>query len=347
MGIDIHYVSSQDGVRLAWTVHTGGPGTALVAMRPPQFSHIEREWGMNFSHHEFEAFLPARPVLRSDPRGTGLSDRDCADQSIARRTADLAAVIDAAGFERVVLDAISAAALPAIAYAAAFPERVEALVLQNPFLHGEEVWNAPNRHALLSLASIDWPLCTETLAWLTWPAGDRESLTALARYIASCIGPDDFRAMAAAEMEADFRPLLPGVSVPTLVLGNSRFERMVPSEHSREAAAAIPGATYVSVQSPRERVLAISGFLRDGSATALAAVQPAPLLAEPVHLSPRELEVLQLIASGLSNREIAGRLVVGTRTVDTHAANIYQKTGTRGRAEATAFAIRHGLLEDQ
>lgn len=347
MRIDIRYATADDGVRLAWTVLGSGPATPLVAMRPPQFSHLEREWGMNYSHHEFEAFTSTRPVLRFDPRGTGLSDRGCEDQSVDRRAADLATVIDAAGFERVVLDAISAAAFPATLFALRYPERVTHLVLQNPFLNGKQIWDAPNRRALLSLASIDWDLCAETLAWLTWPTGDREGLTRLAEYIAACINANDFLAMARCEHETDFTAELPGVRVPTLVLGNSLFSRMVPVEHSREAAAAIPDATYVSVQGPRERVVSIAGFLRDGSAESRIMASTRPEQPEGVPLSGREREVLRLIASGLSNREIAERLVVGTRTVDTHAASIYQKTGTRGRAEATAYAIRHGLLEDQ
>lgn len=43
MPIDIRYATVEGGVRLAWTAHGNGSGTPLVAMRPPQFSHIERE----------------------------------------------------------------------------------------------------------------------------------------------------------------------------------------------------------------------------------------------------------------------------------------------------------------
>jgi len=61
-------------------------------------------------------------------------------------------------------------------------------------------------------------------------------------------------------------------------------------------------------------------------------------------LSEREVEVLGLLARGLSNQEIAERLVLSIRTVQRHIENIYNKTGARGRAAAAVFAIEHGLL---
>jgi DNA-binding CsgD family transcriptional regulator len=63
----------------------------------------------------------------------------------------------------------------------------------------------------------------------------------------------------------------------------------------------------------------------------------------PDGLSAREAEVLRLMAAGASTREIADRLVISTHTVERHITHVYQKTGCRNRAEATAYAHRHGL----
>ncbi len=63
----------------------------------------------------------------------------------------------------------------------------------------------------------------------------------------------------------------------------------------------------------------------------------------PAGLSPREVEVLSLVAEGLSNREIADRLFLSTRTVERHLTNIYGKVGADNRVEAAAFARAHGL----
>ena len=53
--------------------------------------------------------------------------------------------------------------------------------------------------------------------------------------------------------------------------------------------------------------------------------------------------MLRLVAAGRSNREIANELVLSERTVARHVTNIYGKTGAGGRAEATAYAFKHGL----
>ncbi|MGZ4312219.1 MAG: response regulator [Solirubrobacteraceae bacterium] len=77
---------------------------------------------------------------------------------------------------------------------------------------------------------------------------------------------------------------------------------------------------------------------------ASAAARPAPAPASlPDELTPREAEVLALVAQGLSNREIAGRLVVSEATVKTHINHVFAKTGARDRAQAVHYAYTHGL----
>ena len=66
----------------------------------------------------------------------------------------------------------------------------------------------------------------------------------------------------------------------------------------------------------------------------------------PAGLTPRELEVLRLVAGGYTNPEIAERLVISIRTVETHRAAIYRKLGATSRAELVSFAREHRLIED-
>ena len=75
-----------------------------------------------------------------------------------------------------------------------------------------------------------------------------------------------------------------------------------------------------------------------------AAGHPARRHSRPAGLSPREVEILRLIARGMSSREIAGRLTLSPKTVRNHTEHIYTKTGATNRVAASLFAVEHGLL---
>ena len=79
----------------------------------------------------------------------------------------------------------------------------------------------------------------------------------------------------------------------------------------------------------------------DSAARRLASWSAPP--ACPARLTRREVEVLRLIAAGQSNRAIAAALFLSPRTAERHVANICLKLGAHSKAEATAYALRHGL----
>jgi DNA-binding NarL/FixJ family response regulator len=87
-------------------------------------------------------------------------------------------------------------------------------------------------------------------------------------------------------------------------------------------------------------------FERLGARSALAELDAlsggAPAL--PDGLTPREGEVLRLVAKGETNRAVATRLVISERTVDSHVRSIFMKIGVSTRAAATAYAYDHGLV---
>src|SRR5207244_8844786 len=65
----------------------------------------------------------------------------------------------------------------------------------------------------------------------------------------------------------------------------------------------------------------------------------------PAGLTPREIEVLTLIARGASNRQVAQALNITPKTASTHIERIYTKIGASTRSTATLFAVQHGLLD--
>lgn len=116
----------------------------------------------------------------------------------------------------------------------------------------------------------------------------------------------------------------------------------------------IEDETQMKIMSLQNEALAISSELRMVPLIErVAALQkrtgllfgPGPVF--PGGLTKREMEVLRLVASGLSNREIGSKLVLSTRTVERHITNIYRKIDARGRADATWYALGHGLLDEK
>ena len=64
----------------------------------------------------------------------------------------------------------------------------------------------------------------------------------------------------------------------------------------------------------------------------------------PAGLTTREVDILRLLARGMSNKQIAGELVISPKTTNTHVEHIYTKLGVTNRALASLFAARHGLI---
>ena len=89
-------------------------------------------------------------------------------------------------------------------------------------------------------------------------------------------------------------------------------------------------------------------FLATGREGALSAQlelgQPRSAPSGLEHLTPRQIEVLQLVARGMTNQEIAETLFLSRRTVHAHLRSIFHKLGVGHRSAATRYAVQHGLL---
>jgi DNA-binding CsgD family transcriptional regulator len=176
--------------------------------------------------------------------------------------------------------------------------------------------------------------------WL--PGADADTRDRFARLQRAAATPEVAAAMLDAVYRTDVRELLPQVRAPALVL-HRRGDRAMPFAQGRELAALLPDARLVALDGELH-----PPWLGDSDAV-LAAVRAflAPRRTAPPSddpLTPREAEVLQLVAEGLSDAEIAGRLIVSPHTVHRHVANIRTKLGQPSRAAAAAYAARRGLI---
>jgi class 3 adenylate cyclase len=135
----IGFVRSADGTRIAYA--TAGKGPAIVHVLG-WATHVERGLSSPAYNPSIAHFAEQHQFVHYDGRGAGLSDRNVKDFSLEARVADLEAVIDGLGLDRVVLMGLSAGGGPSIAYTLAHPEKVQRLILIGTAANGASVRRA-------------------------------------------------------------------------------------------------------------------------------------------------------------------------------------------------------------
>ena len=351
VGPDLSFATSADGVSIAWT--SLGSGPTLVHLPGVPFSNIEAEWRSPILRRAFTALGERLCFIQFDGRGTGRSQRDMTDLSLEAYLGDIDAIVDAARVDAVVLLGFYASAPHAIAWAARNPERIRGLILFGGATGHGVTMQAPAMRALLSLIERDWDTFVESMthAWLGWPEGDEGRLAA--DVFRTSTTPAIARATLEAAAELDVTADTAQVRCPALVLHRADA-RVIPLEVSAELARELPGGRLAVIPGSSAGLFfeaadlvvdRIIGFVRDPLAEPVAAAEVKP--ARPTRgsggLSPRETEVLRLLAGGDSNGQIAAQLGLSINTVERHVVNLYRKIDARGRAEATAWAIRNGV----
>ena len=131
------------------------------------------------------------------------------------------------------------------------------------------------------------------------------------------------------------------VACPTIVI-HARDDALVPFAEGRLLATLIPGARFVALESRNHILLAHEPAWEQFRAELRSFLSPveASTPAGLPELSDREVEVLALVAEGLSNEEVAARLYLSVRTVERHLSNIYSKLRLSGKAARAAAAAR-------
>jgi pimeloyl-ACP methyl ester carboxylesterase/DNA-binding CsgD family transcriptional regulator len=352
----IRFCTAGDGVRIAYA--TAGEGPPLVRVNN-WFTHLELDWVNPVWRHWSDALTEGRMLVRYDPRGSGLSDRDPADVSLDALVSDLEAVVDSLRLSRFPLLGLCQGGAIALAYAARHPERVSRLVLYDSYLYGAFVADAGEKLAhqarvFAEMIELGWGrkvgAFRELFAGLLIPEageGARKSIGELQRQSAS---PVVARRLWEAFNAFDVRAEAAKVATPVLVF-HVRGDAMVPFEAGRRLAAAMPKARFVPLEG-RNHILrsdepAWLAFKRELTEF-LGLDEHARGAADDglAALTSREREILDGIARGLTNGQIAERLHIAEKTVRNHVNHVFSKLDARHRAQAIVIARKAGLGRD-
>jgi len=347
----IRFVQAHDGVRLAYAKSGRGP---LLVKAATWMSHLEHDRDSPVWRHLVHGLSEQHTFVRYDERGCGLSDWLVPELSFASWLRDLETLTQTLQAPRFALLGISQGASIAIAYAAKHPERVSHLVLHGGYARGRLKRNASaaaldEAETMVRLAELGWGRADESFRQFFTsqfiPGGTREQQAWFNELERISCSPANAARFMREFNRIDVVELLPQVRCPTLVL-HSCHDRRVPYEEGRLIAGAIPNAEFVSIASANHLLLAdepgwplwlarVRGFLAEG-----AGREANPTFAS---LTLRQRDLVELIAQGHDNRQIAARLSLSEKTVRNHITAIFAKLEVENRGQAIVRARESGF----
>ncbi len=349
----VRFCTSRDGTRIAFATRGSGPPLVRAAHWLSHLNHETRcpvwsPWLSLLSRHH--------TLIRYDGRGCGLSDRDAEDFSLDRCVDDLEAVVDSSRIGRFVLFGATIGAMTALAYAARHPERVSHLVIIGGLAVGRMARDPPEQveEAGLELKAIEigWrndnPAFRQFFTSQFIPDSTAEQARSLNELLRLASTPEISIKRLRPFHRVDLREIAAKIRCPTLVF-HSRGDARIPFEQGRALAALIPGARFVALESRNHWVVdtepawaqfagELDSFL-PGLPPAREGVAAAVLEA----LTPRELQVIELVAAGLDNGSIGRRLGISEKTVRNRVSTIFSKVGVNSRAQAIVWAREAGF----
>jgi pimeloyl-ACP methyl ester carboxylesterase/DNA-binding CsgD family transcriptional regulator len=318
-----------------------GDGPIDLVMVPGFVSHVEVAWEEPGLARFLSRLASFARLIVFDKRGTGLSDPVTTVPAMDQRMDDIRVVMDAAGVGSAAIFGVSEGGTLSLLFAHTHPERTRALILYGSWARR---MSAPDYPWGLRPEELDTFLERMSDAWATgewWtgppvPNDDDRHRTWWARYLRMSASPSMAREVIRLNCSIDVRHLLADLNLPILILHRTG-DTWIEVGHARYLAEHLPGARYVELPDTDHRLWLgdTEKLLREIEVFLTGARRrPRRRVAVGVAaLSRRELEVARMAASGETAAEIASRLFVSQRTVQTQLASAYAKLGVRGKAE--------------
>lgn len=293
-----------------------------------------------------EFFSDNFTLVRYDERGTGLSDRNCKDNSFEKWVDDLERVVEANELDRFPLLGISQGAAVAVEYAFRHPEKVSHLILYGGFLLGRSRRGSneyKKQELMLSLIENGWdqqnPAFRQVFASLFVPNGSIEQQHLFTDLCTKTANGKNAHRIQSICADIDVAAHAAALDIPTLVM-HAKDDEVVPVEAGRHMAAEIPNAQFVQLDSANHLLLddepAWAHFCDEALHFMKLSEQKSNgvALARIELLTVKEKSILALLGEGLSNSGIAEKAFLSEKTVRNHLTNIYDKLDVSTRAEA-------------
>lgn len=354
---EIRFCHSKDGVCIAYATSGSGPPLVYVAN---WLTHLKLDWNSPLWSHWFRELSRGHTLVRFDARGNGLSDRLVEDLSIDVWAQDLAAVVDDLGLEQFSLLGFCQGGATSIAYTVRHPERVNRLILYNSYHRGAFADGATEEEkreakALAEMIKVGWgqeaAAFRQLFANLMIPEASMAHLRWYADLQRRTVSPQLAVRLWRAFHALDVRRLAPQVQAPTLAL-HVQGNKIVDFADGRALASLIPNVRFVPLDGKNHILLEddpvwprFLAEVRDFLGTETLERTMADAKEKIARLTPREREALALIGRGLSNDQIAARLVIAPKTVRNHVSRIYSKLDVDSRAQAVVLAREAHLID--
>lgn len=333
-----------------------GKGAHTILFVGGFLSHLEIMWEEPGVARFLQRLSRFARVIMFDKRGVGLSDRIGSSPTIEETMEDILVILNTAGCDQAAIMSVSEGGPAAIMFAATYPNRTSHLILYGTMPKWVRSYDYPwalsrsQYDQWLGMMIDNWGAPVSLQQFAPSQADNPNLQRWWGKMLRQAATPGSVRDVLEALRDIDVRPVLAHANVPALILHRTG-DKAVPLAGGRFLAQQLPNAHFVElsgqdhwwwVGDADSVLLEVEQFLSEtNGVTAADKELTAPMVES---LTEREMDVLQLLAAGYTNQQIADELVLTLGTVKTYTSHIYGKLNVPNRTQAIREARKQGLI---